>query len=237
MSLARKIRNSPAVVNLGVTLASRLIAGWIRLCQATSRWEVVGLDEADAAMAKGPIVAIIWHECSLMAPAHWPRKHGTVTTLSDTSPIGRTSAAVQRRFGMGSTGVPEKGGAVAATRDVLGRLRSGVSVGLTGDGPVGPARVLKDAPLDWARAAGVPVFVYAFAMSRAKRLKTWDKMMFPMPFSRGAVVYRKFSDPLPRRMEADDLAVVRADLAKALTEAVEQAEAMVSRTSDRQAPR
>lgn len=208
-----------------MSLASRLIAGWIRLCQATSRWEVTGLDEADAEMAKGPLVAIIWHECSLMAPAHWPRKNGTITTLSDTSPIGQTSAAVQRRFGMASTGVPERGGAIAATRDVLGRLRSGVSVGLTGDGPVGPARVLNDAPLDWARAAGVPVFVYAFAMHRQKRLKSWDKMIFPMPFSRGAVVYRKFSDPLPRRIDPEALAVIRADLATMLTEVVQEAEA------------
>jgi lysophospholipid acyltransferase (LPLAT)-like uncharacterized protein len=113
-SLASRLRKSPALTRLGIGLASRLIAGWIRLCQATSRWQVLGLDEADAAMAKGPIVAIIWHECSLMAPAHWPRRHGTVTTLSDTSPIGQTSAAVQRRFGMTSTGVPAQGGAVAA---------------------------------------------------------------------------------------------------------------------------
>jgi lysophospholipid acyltransferase (LPLAT)-like uncharacterized protein len=109
---------------------------------------------------------------------------------------------------------------------VLGRLKGGISVGLTGDGPVGPARVLKDAPLDWARAAGVPVFVYAFAMSRQKRLKTWDKMILPMPFSRGVVVYAKFSDPLPRRIEAEALAALRADLARTLTEVVERAESL-----------
>ena len=44
-----------------------------------------------------------------------------------------------------------------------GRRARGSSVGLTGDGPPGPARVLKDAPLEWARATGRPVFVYAFA--------------------------------------------------------------------------
>ena len=51
MSLASKIRTSPIVESFGIGLAARLIAGWIRLCQATSRWEVTGLDAADAAMA------------------------------------------------------------------------------------------------------------------------------------------------------------------------------------------
>ena len=227
MSLARRIRTSPLVVSAGIGLAARLIAGWIRFCQVTSRWEVTGLDDADAAMAEGPIVAIIWHECSLMAPAHWPRKNGQVTTLSDPSPIGRVSATVQGRLGMASIGVPAGGGAVAATREVLRRLKDGVSVGLTGDGPVGPARVLNAAPLDWARAAGVPVFTYAYAMSRQRRLKTWDRMILPMPFSRGAVVYRRVLDPLPRRMAAEDMAAARARLAEAMTAALAEAEGRV----------
>ena len=227
MSLASKIRTSPILESFGIGLAARLIAGWIRLCQATSRWEVTGLDAADAAMAEGAIVAIIWHECSLMAPAHWPRKNGKVTTLSDPSPIGRVSATVQGRLGMASTGVPAKGGAVAATREVLRRLRAGESVGLTGDGPVGPARVLNAAPLEWARAAGVPVFTYAYAMSRQRRLKTWDRMILPMPFSRGAVVYARVLDPLPRRMAPDDMAAAQERLAAAMTGAVAEAERRV----------
>ena len=222
MNLRRRIETSPIVIG-GL---ARAIALWIWFCNVTTRWTFIGTDEVDKAAREGPVVGIIWHECSLMSPVHWPDKAGKITTLSDTSPIGRVSAAVQGRFGMGSMPMSPHHSNVYASREVLLRLREGVSVGLTGDGPMGPARELKTAPLEWARAGQVSVFVYGFAMSRQRRLQTWDRMILPMPFGKGVCIYRKFSAPLPRKITPDDMATLRRELGKALTDVVEQAEEM-----------
>jgi lysophospholipid acyltransferase (LPLAT)-like uncharacterized protein len=87
---------------------------------------------------------------------------------------------------------------------------------LTGDGPLGPVHVVKDAALDWARATGCPVFVYAYFVKRHRRLKTWDNMLMPLPFTRGVSVYQRWTSDVPRRADDATLALLRADLKTAL---------------------
>ena len=56
---------------------------------------------------------------------------------------------------------------LAASRVILRRVREGVSIGMTGDGPLGPSHIaVKDPPLDWARVMKRPVYAYAFATKR-----------------------------------------------------------------------
>ncbi|NCO85485.1 MAG: hypothetical protein GW886_02500 [Rhodobacterales bacterium] len=201
----------------------RLLAGWLRFCQATTRWD---RDDAAlrAALAGGPVVLVLWHECSLMGPVHWPRDAAPLSSLRDTSPIGRVSGAVQARLGLAPMAMAARASNRAASREVLRRMQAGVSLGLTGDGPLGPVRRLKDAPLDWARASGAPVFVYACAMTRARRLRTWDRMLWPMPFGRGVCLYRRWDATVPRRADAASLDALRADLAATLDIAMQEAQ-------------
>jgi lysophospholipid acyltransferase (LPLAT)-like uncharacterized protein len=109
-------------------------------------------------------------------------------------------------------------------REILGQLREGRSLAVTGDGPRGPRRMLKDAPLDWARAAGVPVFTYGWAQAGMRRAGSWDRLQLVRPFDRGAVVFRRWEREVPRRMDEAMRESLRADLAKALTATAEAAE-------------
>lgn len=209
---------------LVASVLARIFAGWLRFCHATTRWE---RDDAAlrAALAQGPVVLVLWHEHSLMGPAHWPRDAGALSSLRDTSPIGRVSGAVQARFGLAPLAMSTRASNRAASREVLRRMQAGVSLGLTGDGPTGPVRVLKEAPLDWARASGAPVFTYAYAMTRARRLRTWDRMVMPLPFGRGVCLYRRWDATVPRRADAATLEALRADLAATLDAAGAAAQA------------
>jgi lysophospholipid acyltransferase (LPLAT)-like uncharacterized protein len=202
-------------------LLGGLIGLWLRLCHATTRWDRQGEDAVVAALQDGPVILILWHECTMLAPVHWAglRRRGVpapLSSLRDTSPIGRVSGAVQAHFGLQPMAMADGASNRAASRTVLRRLTEGMSVGLTGDGPLGPVRVLKDAGLDWARVSGRPVFVYAFSVRRHRRLATWDKMILPLPFTRGALAYRAWQGVVPRHPDAAALAALRAGLAAAL---------------------
>jgi lysophospholipid acyltransferase (LPLAT)-like uncharacterized protein len=197
-------------------LLGRLVAGYLRLCNRTTRWTRIGHEELYAALAHGPVVLVLWHEFSLMAPVHWPVSHGQLSSLRDTSPIGMVSGAVQARFGLDPMAMSAKMSNRVASREILRRVSQGKSIGLTGDGPLGPVHVVKDAALDWARATGCPVFVYAYATRRHRRLKTWDRMVLPLPFTQGVSVYQRWEAQVPRRADEAALVTLRADLRIAL---------------------
>jgi lysophospholipid acyltransferase (LPLAT)-like uncharacterized protein len=197
-------------------LLGRMVAGYLRLCNRTTRWTHVGRDDLQQALAQGPVVLVLWHEFSLMAPVHWPVKHGQLSSLRDTSPIGMVSGAVQARFGLDPMAMSAKMSNRAASREILRRVQAGKSIGLTGDGPLGPVHLVKDAALDWARATGCPVFTYAYATRRHKRLNTWDRIILPLPFTRGVSVYQRWAAAVPRRADHAALVTLRTDLKLAL---------------------
>jgi lysophospholipid acyltransferase (LPLAT)-like uncharacterized protein len=202
----------------------------MRFCAATTRWTRHGEHELEAALREGPVVLVLWHERIALVGVHWRREWGPLSALHTTRFAGRVAGAAQGFVGLLPIAMDSRKSNRAASREVLRRLREGVSVGLTGDGPQGPARVLKDAPLEWARATGRPVFVYAFATRRHRRLPAWDRMVWPLPFSRGAAVWRRWGAELPRRMEAGQQEALRRDLSAALDAVAAEAEVLAGRS-------
>jgi lysophospholipid acyltransferase (LPLAT)-like uncharacterized protein len=215
VTLRKRIEGSALLASV----LGRLAAGYLRLCNRTTRWTKIGHADLHQALANGPVIVVLWHEFSLMAPAHWPVGHGQLSSLRDTSPIGMVSGAVHIRFGLDPIAMSAKMSNRAASREILRRVAQGKSIGLTGDGPLGPVHVVKDAALDWARATGCPVFIFAYATERHRRLKTWDKMILPLPFSRGVSVYQRWEVEVPRRADANMLADLRISLKGALDSA------------------
>ena len=182
-------------------LLAGLAGAYLSLCQRTTRWDYHGLEQLKADLADGPVLLLMWHGRSLMGPVHWPVEAGPLSSLYDASPIGRVSGALQRRRGLQPMEMSDKISNLAASRVILKRLREGVSIGMTGDGPLGPAQAIKDAPLDWARVMRRPVYGYAFATKRHRILPSWDAMMLPLPFTRGAVVFARYEGKIMGKVD------------------------------------
>lgn len=176
-----------------------IAGGYLSLCNRTTKWEVRGEDTLRSALAEGPVLLVLWHGRLLLVGHHWPRDARQLSTLHDTSPIARVVGALHTRLGLLPMEMSNKRSNIAASRMILRRMKEGACIGLTGDGPTGPAQVVKVAPLDWARITGMPVFAYAFSTKRHKILGSWDRMMLPLPFTRGAKVFAKLSVTIPRK--------------------------------------
>jgi lysophospholipid acyltransferase (LPLAT)-like uncharacterized protein len=206
-----------------------IVALWLRFCHATTRWERQGDEDLIAALREGPVIVILWHESVMMGPPLWLKAFGKGAILRDTSPAGRLSGGVQRHFGMIPFEMAATAAGITVLRDVLRLVKSGVSLGITADGPKGPARVVKDAPLDWIKATGLPVFTFAYAMSHSRRASTWDRMQVALPFGRGMCIFRKWQGEVPRRADAATMAAVRAHIARALDQSLADAEPAIGR--------
>lgn len=200
MSLRKRIEKSQRVA----TVLGGLVWRYLSFCDRTTDWQVDGLDDLQSALAEGPVLLVMWHSRSVMGAIHWPVADGPLSSLYNRSPMGRISGAVQRRAGLQAMEMSRTRSNRSASREVLRRFRTGVSIGMTGDGPLGPVGQVQDAPLDWARTLGAPVFCYAFATTRGRRLNTWDQMLLPLPYGRGAKVFARFDSTLPRRPSPEE---------------------------------
>jgi len=108
-------------------------------------------------------------------------------------------------------------------------LRTDNDLGIAADGPRGPAEVLKPGAAQLGRLSGKAVIPISFSASRSIRFKSWDKFMFPLPFSRGVFVV---GEPV-RYEKAEDMENFRLRIEKALIEATVKADEMVGMASQR----
>ena len=201
MSFRRRIEESETLANLFASGAGT----YLRYCNRKIAWQTEGLDDLQAALRDGPILLVMWHSRSIMGAIHWPVADGPLSSLFDKSPIGRISGALQRQVGLQAMEMSRKDSNRTASRQILRRVKEGVSIGMTGDGPLGPALSMKSAPIEWARVTQMPVFGYAFSCTRGRRLQTWDQMLLPYPAGQGAIVFRRFEGAFDRR--GDDAAL------------------------------
>lgn len=57
------------------------------------------------------------------------------------------------------------------------------------DGSTGPPHEFKPGAIMLARLSGSPVVPFSFSCTRGIKLKTWDRLLLPLPFSRVEVVF------------------------------------------------
>ena len=76
-------------------------------------------------------------------------------------------------------------GAIGGYREMRRRLKNGGHVGITPDGPRGPARQAADGAIALARTSGAVIIPVAWSTARMRRLDTWDRLAIPGWFSRG----------------------------------------------------
>lgn len=222
MKLRKRLENSD-------TLAAVLswgLAGYLRICFATTRWENVEVGGLEEDLKNGPIILVLWHGRLLFGPSAWPIELSPLFTLRDPSPAGRLSSDTQTRLGMQPIMMHANASNFTASKKILQHIRKGNSLAMTADGPMGPNQNAKQAPIEWARATGCPVYLFAWSARRNKRLGTWDKMMMPVPFTRGAYIYRKWETDVPRKIDAAGYTALRRKLSDDLDRVVAEADAL-----------
>lgn len=169
-------------------------------------WRVERRGEAGMKVAYGddPFVLVLWHG-RLVPPlpikGHARRGLGILVSPSDD---GKLAGVALRSFGYRVIlGSASRGGA-SALREMGEAIAAGTPVIITPDGPRGPRHAMNSGPAWLARSQQVPMLSLGIAVSRAWRLKSWDRLVIPKPFAR--IVFH-FSDPVTVPHDTVDLAL------------------------------
>jgi lysophospholipid acyltransferase (LPLAT)-like uncharacterized protein len=162
---------------------------YIRFVYATNRWTVEGSEYPSQLRAEGrPFILAFWHGRLMMIPMAWQRL-APIHMLISAHRDGRIIADAVAYFGVQTvTGSTRRGGS-AALRTMVKALAAGDCVGITPDGPAGPAMVASTGIVNVARLSGVPIVPIVFATSRRCLMRSWDRMQIALPFGRGVFIW------------------------------------------------
>lgn len=183
----------------------------IGLWRLTIRIKLLGDEHRKAIEAEGrPVLHAIWHQRMVLGILRHPFT-GTVTMASRSSD-GDVIAGFLRYWGFRAVrGSSSRGGAEAFLE--MAEALEGTTrwAALTPDGPRGPARRCKLGIARLAERLDAPVLPVGTSCSRPRFLRSWDRYLFPLPFSRGVVLY---GPPVRRQAgESDEAFLARVDAA------------------------
>ncbi len=187
----KELRRKIAVYLSGHAV-SAILHAVIWILRTTMRVTFIGEGIMPAFAARGEgFIGVFWHGRMLMLPLIYPGKkiHILISIHRD----GEIIANVMKRFGFDLVRGSSSKGGLAALREMISLLKAGGDLGITPDGPKGPAEVVKNGVAQLALLSGKAVIPISFAASRRLRFTSWDRFYFPLPFSRLVFVV---GDPL-----------------------------------------
>ena len=215
-----------------------VLGSYIRLILNTVRWRHENAACVEPVLAgDSGAIALFWHGriplCLATAPQWWrKRTRAFVSPSADGEFIAQALAMAgfpAIRVSSAKKGDSAKARqAVAAIREAVAWVAGGGALVVTPDGPRGPNEVIAPGALQIAKRSGQPVFMMGIAANPALQAKTWDKVMFALPFGRGAVVWE---GPLHVPAGADEAAIAGLieDWSARLSAATRRAETLVAR--------
>jgi lysophospholipid acyltransferase (LPLAT)-like uncharacterized protein len=178
-----------------------LVQLYIRLVYRTCRWTLVGDDIPAALLARRrPVILAFWHGRLLMLPLMW-RRRAPLHMLISGHRDGRIIAGAVAYFGIDSIAGSSHTGGTAALRAMLRHLRDGESVGITPDGPDGPAMRASTGIVAAARLSQAPILPMTYATSRRRIIASWDRFHLPLPLSRAVFLW---GEPITVPAELDE---------------------------------
>jgi hypothetical protein len=199
-------------------VAAFLIAAFLRICISTwrRRWMESQTDPA----VTGPVIYCVWHNRIPVAlasadfgEAKWP--HDGMAAMISASRDGGLLANIVERFGVQPIRGSSSRRGPQALLEATTWLERNYSVVMTPDGPRGPAYRIQDGIIQLAKLSGRPIIPVSSFTHWKIRLKSWDRLQIPLPFTRCDIIH---GDPIwaPRESSDADLEELRAKLERSM---------------------
>ncbi len=188
MGAARSARKVAPIDDWRIGPASLALSGLIRGLAAT-----VDFRFHDDATVRSwetesrPFILAFWHRYLILM--RYAYRGTRMSVLVSQSWDGELTSQTLAHLGIDTCRGSSTRGGAAALRDLLRRARSGSDLGFTPDGPKGPRCKVQPGVIVAAAMSGLPIQPVAIGATRRKLLRSWDRMLVPLPGARVDVVF------------------------------------------------
>jgi len=181
--ILRRVKNRQAA-----RLLPSLIYLAIRILYATMRIRIISAEVPQAFHLRGEgTIIVFWHSRLLMS--HFAYKGRGAHALVSSHEDGEIIANVFKLFNIKLVRGSSSRKGTKALIQLVRLARNNCDLGITPDGPRGPAETVKPGVAQLARMTGRPVVPLAFSCSKCKRFRSWDRFLLPYPFSSGVFIW------------------------------------------------
>lgn len=207
---------------LGRRLGPVLGRWYLELVYLTSRVEFRGHEHLQKLNDSGhPFIAAFWH--GRLALVAGVRREKPVHVMISRHADGEIIARIARAFNKPSVRGSTTRGGKQAFRELAELVRHGEDAAVTPDGPKGPRYVCQPGIVALAKMTRAPILPAAGSAARNRRIRSWDRFMVPLPFSKIVVT---FAVPIeiPENCEEDEMERKRLQLQETLIRLTQEAD-------------
>ncbi len=162
----------------------------------------------------GPYILTLWHG-RIFYLFYYLRQHPDYFLLISPSEDGDLLARLAQLMGYSVIRGSTYKKAVPAARSLIKVLRRNQRIIIIADGSRGPRCVAQSGSVQLAGITGSPIFPMTFGAKNKIVLKSWDRFVIPLPFTRCAL---NFSSPisLPRKSSEHSIEEKRLEMESVL---------------------
>ena len=166
-------------------------AKYIKFVSFTNSWSFINKKYVENLWKKNEaFILCFWHGRLLMMPLSWNKKK-KINVLISTHSDGQLLSKTVKHFNIETiTGSSSKGGS-EAIRNIIKSLKSGISIGMTPNGPRGPRMKVNSAIIKIASLTGHKIVPLSYSVKKKFFLNSWDKFLVALPFGKGCFVWGK----------------------------------------------
>ena len=166
-------------------------AQYIKFVSLTNSWSFINKKYIENLWKKNEaFILCFWHGRLLMMPLSW-NKEKKINVLISAHSDGQLLSKTVKHFNIETiTGSSSQGGS-EAIRNIIKSLKSGISIGMTPDGPRGPRMKVNSAIIKIASLTGHKIVPLSYSVKKKFFLNSWDKFLVALPFGKGCFIWGK----------------------------------------------
>ena len=179
---------------LVLAMVPRLVWALFSLIGLTWRFEVIaeeGVTPLLYGLGAGAEIFCFWHQCVLPCTVYYRRTGATI--LVSQSFDGELITRILKRFGYDTVRGSSSRGAREGLLELAQVIESGNPAIFTADGPRGPIYRTKMGPIKLAKMTGAPIGAFHLEPEHAWTIRSWDRFLVPMPFTRICVSWARWT--------------------------------------------
>jgi len=173
-----------------------ILQGYMHLVYFTSKKKFINNDIFINLVAnKKPTIVAFWHNRLVMIPFLALKLKKSLPqhkfmTLASKHGDGRFVGRIMQKFGFiaiaGSTNNKRKNRGIdfSSMRKIISGLKKGQTLGITPDGPKGPALQINGELINIAKTTGASIILASYSAKKNIVFNSWDKLKLPLPFNK-----------------------------------------------------
>ncbi len=180
---------------IALAIVPRLVWALLSVVGRTWRFETIaelGATPLPFGAGAGAEIFCFWHQCVLPCTFYFRRTGATI--IVSQSFDGELIARTLELFGYKTSRGSSSRGARLGLLGLKQVIASGRPAIFTADGPRGPIYRTKMGPIRLAALTGARIGAFHLQPRRAWSLRSWDRFLVPMPFTRIAVSWARWTE-------------------------------------------